>query len=297
MKAMNRRDFLKKTGKIAFASGAIFGLRAGFSGSNPIKTELALGEDSNNKYNVFNAINPNVKTIQSHTYKDCLSQNYGPGIIYKTTKPMVAVAKGTITRIMELPTVSTNWAALGGNPEGAEGLMIQITHGRDYRSSYFHLKQLDFKFADKVERGQRIGFPDDRWNIARLLFMEGRANAMDPDNFGTNHSFMTYWDGVTDLNIIKEEQDKKLEYQKQLLYKLAELYSGPEKYTLLRKKHRSKDGIIFNWSTIEKFRYIEYLQQNKPETFPSLTKEHFGEMKKEFYSNQPIILTLPFKKG
>lgn len=99
---------------------------------------------------------------------------------------------------MELPTVSTNWAALGGNPSGAEGFMVQITHGRDYRSCYFHLKQPDVKFADKVERGQRISFPDDQWNIARLLFMEGRANAMDPDNFGTNHSFMTYWNGVTD---------------------------------------------------------------------------------------------------
>ena len=166
MQEMNRRDFLKKIGKIAFASGTIAGLRADFFGSNPIKTKLALGEDSNNKFNVFNAINPNVKSIQSHTYQDCLYQNYGPGICYKTTKPMVAVAKGTITRIMELPTVSGNWAALGGNPEGAEGLMVQITHGRDYRSCYFHLKQLDVKFADKVERGQTIGFPDDRWNIA-----------------------------------------------------------------------------------------------------------------------------------
>lgn len=297
MKTMNRRNFLKKTGKIAFVSGTIVGLRAGFFGSNPITTKLALGEDSNNKFNVFNAINPNVKSIQSHTYQDCLSQNYVPGICYKTTKPMVAVAKGTVTRIMESPTVRTNWAALGDDPDVAKGFMVQITHGRDYRSCYYHLKQLDVKFADKVERGQRIGFPDERWNIARLLFMEGRANAMDPDYFGTNHSFMTYWDGFTDLDISKEEQDKKLEHQKQLVYKLAGLYSGPEEYTLLRKKHRSKDGTIFNWSTIEKFRYIEYLQQNKPETFPSLTKEQFGLMKKEFYSNQPIILTLPFTKG
>ena len=70
---------------------------------------------------------------------------------------------------------------------------------------------------------------------------------------------------------------------------------GPEKYTLLSKKHKAVK--LFKWSNIEKFRYIEYLQQNKPETFPSLTKEQFSEMKKEFYYNQPIILTLPFKKG
>ena len=42
---------------------------------------------------------------------------------------------------------------------------------------------------------------------------------------------------------------------------------------------------------------LEYLHQNKPEMFPSLAKEQFREMKKEFYSNQPIILTSPFKKG
>jgi len=297
MKTMNRRDFLKKTGKIAFASGAIFGLRAGLFGPNLITTKLALAEELNTKFNVFNAINPNVKSIQSHTYQDCLSQNYAPGICYKTTKPMVAVAKGTVTRIMELPTVSCLWGSLGGNPDGAEGFIVVITHGRDYLSCYYHLQQLDVKFADKVERGQRIGFPDERWNIARLLFKEGLGNPMDPDNFGTNHSFMTYWDGVTDLDIAKEEQDKRLERQKQLLDKLAGAYSGPEEYTLLRKKHKSKDGTIFNWSTIEKFRYIEYLHQNNPETFASLTKERFKEIRKEFYRNQPIVLTLPFKKG
>lgn len=30
--------------------------------------------------------------------------------------------------------------------------------------------------------------------------------------------------------------------------------------------------------------------------FPNLTKEEFETMKKEFYANQLIILTLPFKK-
>jgi hypothetical protein len=73
------------------------------------------------------------------------------------------------------------------------------------------------------------------------------------------------------------------------------MVEGPEKYTLLRKKH--KGMFQYRWSNIEKFRYIEYLYQKKPETFPSLTKEQFEEMRKEFYSNQPIILTLPFKKG
>lgn len=99
MKTMNRREFLKKTGKIAFASGTIVCLRAAFCGPNPITTKQALGEDSNNKFNVFNAINPNAKSIQSHTYQDCLSQNYAPGICYKTSRPMVAVAKGQLQEL------------------------------------------------------------------------------------------------------------------------------------------------------------------------------------------------------
>jgi hypothetical protein len=74
------------------------------------------------------------------------------------------------------------------------------------------------------------------------------------------------------------------------------MVKGPEEYTLLSKKHKGNDQ-LYKWTPIEKFRYIEYLIQNKPETFPSLKKEQFSEMKKEFYSNQPIVLTLPFKRG
>jgi hypothetical protein len=106
---------------------------------------------------------------------------------------------------------------------------------------------------------------------------------------------MNAWDGNTDLEVEQVEQNKRWETQQQILIKFADMVEGPEKYTLLRKNHKGME--LNRWSPVEKFRYIEYLHQNKPETFPSLTKEQFGEMKKEFYSNQPIILTLPFKKG
>ena len=57
------------------------------------------------------------------------------------------------------------------------------------------------------------------------------------------------------------------------LNKIGEMAEGPEKYDLFRKKH--KGIMLCKWSRIEKFRYVEYLIQNKPETFPSLTKEQF----------------------
>jgi hypothetical protein len=97
------------------------------------------------------------------------------------------------------------------------------------------------------------------------------------------------------LEVEQVEQNKRWETQQQILNKFAGMVEGPEKYTLLRKMHKGMQ--VCRWSPIEKFRYIEYLHQNKPETFPSLTREQFAEMKKEFYSNQPIVLTLPFKKG
>ncbi len=298
MKVINRREFLKKTGKVALVSGATFGLGDGLLGRGLVTSDLAFGEESQTEFNVYNPINPNTKDIVAHTFKECLTQKWWPGICYKTSKPMVAVAGGTVTNIMKIkdlpgPPSSHVWLALIKEPNTAKGLMIRVVHGTGYKSFYLHLNKLEVESLQKIKRGQIIGYPDERWNMPRLVFEDGDQS--DPNNYGVKHSFMNYWDGSTDLDIRKEEQEKMYEIQQQILNKVAGMAEGPEKYTLLRKKH--KGMFQYRWSSIEKFRYIEYLHQNKPETFPSLTKEQFGEMKKEFYNNQPIILTLPFKKG
>ena len=95
--------------------------------------------------------------------------------------------------------------------------------------------------------------------------------------------------GVQIWTLAKKNKTKDYEVQQQILNKFAGMAEGPEKYTLLRKKY--KGMFQYRWSKIEKFRYIEYVYQNKPVTFPSLTKEQFEEIRKEFYSNQPIVLT------
>ena len=51
------------------------------------------------------------------------------------------------------------------------------------------------------------------------------------------------------------------------------------------------------WDSIDHFRYLETLYNVKPDLFPNLSKDQFESMKKEFYDNQPIILTLPLVKG
>ena len=290
MKEISRRGFLKKTGKIALAGAAAFGLESGFLGGS---IKLAYGEEPQAGFNVYNDVNPHIKSIQSHTFKECISQGYKPAICYSTSKPMVAVAKGTVVEIIDLQDPRYLW--LGTYPKEAKGLAVRIQHGNNYSSWYLHLRQPEVKFGQKIERGQRIGFPDERWNIPSLMLPE-RINAIDPDNYGINHSFMTYWDGLTNLDIDKEEQNKRIENQRRILQEIAGLCSGSEKYTLLMMKHKRGDRVL-KWSAIETFRYMEHLYKKNPQKFSSLTKDQLEKMKKEFYDNQPIILTLPFKKG
>jgi hypothetical protein len=294
MNEINRREFLSKSGKAAFVAGGVaFG--STLLGRLPFVKTPAFGEESPGGFNVYNAINPNAKSIQSHTFKDSISQGLKPAICYNTSKPMVAVAKGRVVDVREVETLSTWWKNLGSDPGGAKGFWVEIRHGLNYRVFYQHLQQPELKFGQIVKRGQRIGSPAPQWNSPTLYLFE-IDDPVDPDNYGMNHGFMDYWDGDTELEIGKEEQEKRVERQQQLLYKLAELYTGPEKYTLLAKKHKYRDK-IFKWSLVEKFRYLGYLYQKDPKLFPSMTKEQFELVRKEFYENQPIILTLPLEKG
>ena len=51
------------------------------------------------------------------------------------------------------------------------------------------------------------------------------------------------------------------------------------------------------WDLAEHFKYLETLYEINPNLFPSISRDHYKAIKKEFYDNQPIILTLPFVKG
>jgi hypothetical protein len=300
MKEMDRRSFLKITGELTLAGTAALSIGPVISHLVPNPLKLAFASETQVEFDIYNDANPNAKDIVAHTFKDCLAKKWLPGICYKTSKPMVAVAGGTVTEIIALEEyikdkshASATKRALMDEENDAKGFLVGVSHGTGYRSFYLHIKRPEIKSLQKVKRGQIIGYPDERWNMPRLVFRD-YYDQCDPNNYGMKHSFMNYRDGKTDLDIGKAEQNKSFELQQQILNNIAGMVEGPEKYTLLRKKHKGK--FPCKWSPIEKFRYIEYLLHNKPETFPSLTKEQFGEMKKEFYSNQPIILTLPFKR-
>jgi len=296
MHEMNRRKFMKTTGKIALAGATALSIEPLLCRLMRDPLKMAFASESPEGFNVYNGVNPNAKDIVTEKFKDCLSKGYAPSICYKTSKPMVSIAKGTVTEVGEWDDRGKFYKGLGDSPMDVKGYFVNITHGTNFISHSGHLKKPEVKFGQKINRGERLGLPDERWNLPRLVFFSEWATASDPDNFGINHSFMTYWDGATDLEVDKDEQNQRLEIQKKILNKFGEMVKGPEEYTLLSKKHKGKNQ-LYKWTTIEKFRYIEYLIQNKPETFPSLKNEQFSEMKKEFYSNQPIILTLPFKRG
>jgi hypothetical protein len=294
MKKMNRRKFLNTTGKIALAGASALTIEPLLDFlPDPLKTGFALA--SQPEFNVYNDVNPNAKDIVAHTFKDCLAEKWWPGICYKTSKPMVAVAAGTAIEIFNAAdTTGYLYQTLIKEQNQAKGFGVRVVTGNYYSSFYLHLKTPEVKFGQKLNRGQVIGYPDERWNMPRLVINEA-ADQVDPNNYGVNYSYMNYWDGNTDLEIGKEEQNKRYETQQKILNEIAGMTEGPEKYTLLRKKHKGMQ--LSKWSPIEHFRYIEYLHQNKPETFPTLSKEQFEEIRKEFYSNQPIVMTLPFKKG
>jgi hypothetical protein len=149
---------------------------------------MAFASESPGGFIVYKGINPNAKDIVAHTFKDCLSQGWIPGICYKTSKPMATVAKGTVIAIEKLQDAASFWKSLGGNPAGAKGFKVSVAYGNNFRSNYLHLKMPDLKFGQKVKRGQIIGFADERWNSPMLvLTWAAYIEVINPENYGINH--------------------------------------------------------------------------------------------------------------
>jgi len=133
--------------------------------------------------------------------------------------------------------------------------------------------------------------------------VQEEGNHVDPDNYGENHNYMRYQAGP--LPIDEEDKANSL-LASQRLTKQKEIATNLDR---LRKGGYLEDNRLFNlwhnkggykpseWSTIEKFRFLETLYDMHPQQFPNLSKEELETTRREFYQNQPIILTLPFKKG
>jgi len=166
-------------------------------------------------------------------------------------------------------------------------------------TQYAHLSEIYKKDTfTPVERGEKIASVMSM-NHAKMLMAFYHTHLVDPDNYGENHSYMNFWDGKTNLEIsdINQRNNNQISVVKGIQNlaspRIKEDLKNRMRYN---RQHRGDwEGKQVWWDEIERFRYLDALYNAKPNLFPELSPDKFAEYKKEFYTNQPIILTLPLK--
>ena len=258
--------------------------------------------------------NPNVKAPQSQlqSFQSSIDQHFRPGIEYYTGgAPVRAVAGGIVHFTGQMP--------VGAGKAG--GFYVRVAHdfydglkeqqyprvtlyrNQAYRSSYYYLSKVLVEHWQTVRRGQVIGYGstygvDDKEKVKIVL--EERGNWVNPDAYGQNHTLMNTWDGETDFEMNLDEMNHRLDKQIEIVERLYDYYVDEDRERLYHKLHAVIDTEKFKnypvkWSTIDRFRYLSHLYTKDTGLFPDLSLTEFNALTKEFYGNQPIVLTLPFK--
>ena len=307
LESPKRREFLRKA---CLAGIAGFAMLTGCAGAqtdlkDPSKFDLKAFMSWYRKNKLYNGPNPNLRSPHSvadnfrgPTFKSSIDSGYTPGIGYSVPsgEVMVAVAPGVVSEIGEITGTGR-----------AGGMYIEINHPvggpfspSPYLSNFSHISEPYVKGLQEVKRGQPIcAVPSEHRENAKLIFREW-GNHVDPDNYGPHYSYMQY-----DSPPIEQDKatplvmDNMLREQSRLVSRLDNLRKDWERTkTLLNSLWHNEHGYKpSQWSVVEKFRFFETLYEMHPYQFPTLVKEEFETIRKEFYENQPIILTLPFKKG
>ena len=305
-KDIARREFIKRasiTGLALLTGCATSGTNIPDSGEFDTKKFLSWYRF----HKLYNGANPNLRPPHRPTpwpstyFKDSMDRRVTPGVGYSVPsgEVMVAVAPGVVSTIGEITGT--------GRPGGGV-ITIGYVHNEQngwprYKSDFAHVGGPLVKVGQAVTRGQPIcHVPNEYKEFAKLIFKEGDTLA-DPDNYGRNHSYMTYAEGPEELD--EEFQNNRENYMKIINERYSKqgkildqfLESAAQEEIRKTKWHNLEGYKPTDWSRIEQFRYLSTMYEMYPTQFPNLTKEEFETMKKEFYANQPIILTLPFKKG
>ena len=234
---------------------------------------------------------------QRQTFLMNIREGYSPGVDWTIPEgtPVVACAKGKVIRVRHIPV-------------RAGGELLQIQHASNvlaplsmvldsiYRTDYAHLNKVSVTVGQEVNRGQIIGFAGDSYtsNVFKLMLLETDFR-VNPDNYGMNHSFMNYWDEKTDLDFQPDVIKERYITQRWVVKNLLNSYKSLEKDEIPYYYHTDRVYGPTLWSEFEKFKYLEDKFKSDPNMF-EITSEKFVFYKNEFYQNQPIILTLPFKK-
>jgi hypothetical protein len=287
--SLTRRDLLKKVSSLPFAVSA--GLESMLQG--------CAGQIVNPGVFDNKGPNPNYKGINS-TFAETASVIGTPGVEYSCNRstPMVASARGFLGR----------WYSVGGSGARGSGEVVELLHqepdkmGRDYpyfATRYGHIsvdEQIKkAKPGDVIPRGTIVGY-QYYYNTAKFMAIEAfdpnHAYFVDPENYSPGYSHLKYWDGQTNLEV--DNYGEKFNKQVETLENLIKKYKPKDlthwlKIPAWKQKHKN-----LHPSILTKWRAIENLYQKEPEKF-SASKEEVEQLKKEFYANQPIILTLPFK--
>jgi hypothetical protein len=301
---ISKRDLLAAgLGGLAYLAAGCAGAQKNIKNPSEFNVEKFVGWYRRNR--LYNKANPNLRRPHSahNIFVDSFNR-WTPGVDYYVPagEVMVAAAPGIVMYIAEI----TGTGRLGG-------LFIHVGHpaseksedGRfrfgPYISSYNHVAEPFVQQWQKVERGQPLCRVPVIYSDNAKLYVLENSNWVDPDNYGFNHAYMDYQRGPIEQDKDSSNPDlmtEKLYKQTTLLQRFDKLRKDWETtQTFLSDLWHNKNGYKpSEWSTVEKFRFLETLYQMHPHQFPNLSKEEFESMRKEFYQNQPIILTLPFRK-
>ncbi|UCG13126.1 MAG: M23 family metallopeptidase [Deltaproteobacteria bacterium] len=261
-----------------------------------------------------NKINPFVKRpyMQLQSFQSSIDNNLRPGVEYDTVgEPVRAVASGIVHFVGQIPASAGRHGGLYVRVahDFFDGLKkkfyprVTLYRNQAYRSSYYHLSKVVVEHWQAVKRAQIIGYgsrydADKREKVKIVL--EERGNWVNPDSFGQNHGFMNYWNEGNNFDRNLQEMNFRLDKQIEIVKRLYTSYARRDCDALYNKLHTVIDTEKYKnypvkWSTIDRFKYLTYLYSRDSNLFPGLSSAEFDILTKEFYDNQPIILTLPFR--
>ena len=228
-----RREFLRKMGLAGIAG---FALLAGCAGAqkdlkDPSQFDMKSFVSWYKRNKLYNGPNPNLNRPHSvadyslgPTFKLSIDHGWTPGIGYSVPagKLMIAVAPGVVSEIGEV------------TGRGAKGLYIKVLHPYESRfsgymiqgpySSWYNHVSDPLVGMGKVERGQPLcHVPVIHCEHAKLYILE-QGNHVDPDNYGSGHSYMQYQEGPLPIDEENEKNlflvEEKIMKQRNLIVKL-----------------------------------------------------------------------------
>jgi hypothetical protein len=241
--------------------------------------------------------NPNAPYQQEFTFytkMHCGNQlgerNPGPAW-HVTGDPIIAASDGYVTK-------------KGHNTAGHAGDWVNVkpSFSSPFTIHYTHIGSIQVDIMDEVERGKTIlGYGIGYFKL--MLF--DLSNCIDPEYFGVNHGYMNFWDGVSNYSVYDAHLSKM--EQRKVITEFVNLYLGEMKKEvdtisnfknlLHRRPYKVGSHTVWNfrWTEGERFRLLEHLYKNNSDQF-DLGQSDFQDLKQTLYANQPLVLTLPFKK-